>query len=98
MKFYNTIIKFRFWLSLLALVAAVGVNYSSGFWPAFILYFVGVIGLASHFFIGPLRLIQEPMEEGIWTKWSVSSTRFGTRIYYTNLFVQLIIPSRAIWP
>ena len=34
------------------------------FWPAFILYFVGVIGLASHFFIGPLRLIQEPMERG----------------------------------
>jgi tetratricopeptide (TPR) repeat protein len=64
MKFYNTIIKYRFWLSLLALVAAVGVNYSSGFWPAFILYFVGVIGLASHFFIGPLRLIQEPMERG----------------------------------
>ena len=64
MKFYNTIIKYRFWLSLLALVAAAGVNYSSGFWPAFILYFVGVIGLASHFFIGPLRLIQEPMERG----------------------------------
>lgn len=64
MKFYNTIIKYRFWLSLLALVAAVGVNISSGFWPAFILYFVGVIGLASHFFIGPLRLIQEPMERG----------------------------------
>ena len=64
MKFYNTIIKYRFWLSLLALVAAVGVTISSGFWPAFILYFVGVIGLASHFFIGPLRLIQEPMERG----------------------------------
>lgn len=64
MKFYNAIIKFRFWLSLLAIAAAVAVNLSSGFWPAFILYFLGVIGVASHFFIGPLRLIQEPMERG----------------------------------
>ena len=38
MKFYNTIIKYRFWLSLLALVAAVGVNISSGFWPSFTPY------------------------------------------------------------
>jgi len=30
----------------------------------FILYFLAVIGLFSHFFIGPMRLIQEPMENG----------------------------------
>jgi uncharacterized protein HemY len=36
----------------------------SGFWPSFILYFIGVIAIASHFFIGPMRLIQEPMEAG----------------------------------
>lgn len=64
MKLYNIIIKYRFWLSLLAVILAVAVNISNGFWPAFILYFVGIIGLASHFFIGPLRLIQEPMERG----------------------------------
>lgn len=64
MKFYNIIIKYRFWLSLLAIVLAIAVNISSGFWPSFVLYFIGVIGLASHFFIGPLRLIQEPMEKG----------------------------------
>lgn len=64
MKFYNIIIKYRFWLSLLALALAVGVNILSGFWPAFILYFIGVIGLFTHFFVGPLRLIQEPMEQG----------------------------------
>ena len=64
MKFYNIIIKYRFWLSLLAIVLAIAVNISSGFWPSFVLYFIGVIGLASHFFIGPLRLIQEPMERG----------------------------------
>ena len=64
MKFYNVLIKYRFWLSLLAIALAVTVNVMSSFWPSFILYFIGVIGLASHFFIGPMRLIQEPMEAG----------------------------------
>ena len=64
MKFYNILIKYRFWLGLLAIVLAVIVNVYSGFWSAFILYFLGVIAIASHFFIGPLRLIQKPMEEG----------------------------------
>ena len=64
MKFYNLIIKYRFYLSLVAVALAIWVNVSAGFWPAFILYFVAVIGLASHFFIGPMRLIQEPMEKG----------------------------------
>jgi tetratricopeptide (TPR) repeat protein len=66
MKFYNTIIKYRFWLSIALLVIAILLNVTgtSGFWPTFPLYFIGVIGLASHFFIGPLRLIQEPMENG----------------------------------
>lgn len=64
MKFYNLIIKYRFYLSLVAIVLAIWVNVTSGFWPSFILYFLGVIGLASHFFIGPMRLIQEPMEKG----------------------------------
>jgi tetratricopeptide (TPR) repeat protein len=64
MKFYNLIIKYRFPLSILALVLAIIVNITSGFWPAFILYFLALIGLFSHFFIGPLRLIQEPMEAG----------------------------------
>jgi tetratricopeptide (TPR) repeat protein len=64
MKFYNLVIKYRFWLSLLAIVFAIAVNISSGFWPSFILYFIAAIGLFSHFFIGPLRMVQEPMEQG----------------------------------
>jgi len=64
MKFYNLIIKYRFILSLVALALAILVNIQSGFWPAFVLYFLAVVGLFSHFFIGPLRLIQEPMEQG----------------------------------
>lgn len=64
MKFYNLLIKYRFPLSLLALALAIVVNVYTSFWPSFILYFIAVIGFFSHFFIGPLRLIQEPMEAG----------------------------------
>lgn len=64
MKFYNVIIKYRFPLSLLALALAIVVNIYAGFWPSFILYFLFAIGIFSHFFIGPMRLIQEQMESG----------------------------------
>ena len=64
MKFYNLLIKYRFWLGILALVLAVVVNITSGFWPSFILYLLGVIAIASHIFIGPMRLIQEFVEKG----------------------------------
>jgi tetratricopeptide (TPR) repeat protein len=65
MKFYNTLIRYRFWLSLVLVALAVALNVTgTGFWPTFPIYFVALIGLLSHFFIGPLRLIQEPMESG----------------------------------
>lgn len=64
MKFYNLIIRYRFWLSIVALVLAIVINVYSGFWPAFVLYFLAVVGLFTNFFVGPLRLIQEPMEQG----------------------------------
>ncbi len=65
MKFYNFLIKYRFWLSIVAIVIAVVLNVTgTGFWPTFPLYFVALIGLFSHFFIGPMRLVQQPMEEG----------------------------------
>ena len=65
MKFYNLLIKYRFWLSIVAIVAAIILNIvGTDFWPVFPLYFLGLIGLFSHFFIGPMRLIQEPMESG----------------------------------
>ena len=64
MKFYNLIIKYRFWLGVLAIVLAIFVNVTAGFWPSFILYFVGVIAIAGHFLFGPMRLIQSYMEEG----------------------------------
>ena len=66
MGFYNIIIKYRFWLSLVAVALGLGLELTgvAGFWPVFPLYFVGLIGILSHFFIGPLRLVQAPMEAG----------------------------------
>jgi tetratricopeptide (TPR) repeat protein len=66
MGFYNIIIKFRFWLSLLAVAIGLGLEFGgiAGFWPVFPLYFIALIGIASHFFVGPLRLVQAPMEAG----------------------------------
>jgi tetratricopeptide (TPR) repeat protein len=64
MKAYNLLIKYRFYLSFVAVALAIWVNISAGFWASFILYFIALIGFASHFFIGPMRLIQEPMEKG----------------------------------
>jgi tetratricopeptide (TPR) repeat protein len=64
MKFFNWFIKYRFALGVVCLVGAIAVNITSGFWPAFALYFIGVILLFTHFFIGPLRLIQEYLEDG----------------------------------
>ncbi|HEX6914210.1 MAG TPA: hypothetical protein VF145_03155 [Chitinophagaceae bacterium] len=86
MKFYNLIIKYRLWLSLLSLVLAVVVNITSGFWPAFVLYFLALIGILSHFLIGPMRLIQEPMERG-----DIDEVkRIMNTIWFPNLLIKPI--------
>src|ERR1700712_2840737 len=64
MKGLNFLIKYRLWLGIVALALAVYTHLQAGFWPAFILYFIGVIAIVGHFLIGPLRLLQEPMESG----------------------------------
>lgn len=83
MKFYNLIIKYRFWLGLLALVLGITVNLTSSFWSAFILYLLSLIAIVSHFLIGPLRLIQEPMEQGDMEKVQkiISSVWFPNLLY-----------------
>jgi tetratricopeptide (TPR) repeat protein len=86
MKFYNIIIKYRLWLSLVAIALAVLVHYNSGFWPAFILYFLALIGLLSHFLIGPMRLIQAPMEQG-----NIEEVkRIMDTIWFPNLLIKPI--------
>lgn len=64
MKFYNLLIKYRLYIGLFLLAVGVLVNVFSGFWPGFPAYLIGVILIAGHFFIGPLRLIQEHLENG----------------------------------
>ncbi|MDP9230889.1 MAG: hypothetical protein M3O67_09500, partial [Bacteroidota bacterium] len=62
--FYNILIKYRLIIGVLLLIGAGVTNYFGSFWPAFPLYFIGVILFAGHFFFGPLRLIQEHLESG----------------------------------
>ena len=64
MKFYNLLIKYRLWIGIGLILLGGYVNYAAGFWPAFPLYFVGLILILGHFFFGPLRLIQSYMESG----------------------------------
>ena len=64
MKFYNLLIKYRLWIGIGLAVLGGYVNYVAGFWPAFPLYFIGLILILDHFFFGPLRLIQSYMESG----------------------------------
>ena len=64
MKFYNLLIKYRLWIGIALIALGVYVNVVGGFWPAFPLYFVGLILILGHFFFGPLRLIQQYMESG----------------------------------
>jgi len=64
MKFYNWLIKYRFWIGIIMLLLGVAANLAFSFWPSFPLYLIGVLLIAGHFFFGPLRLIQEYMESG----------------------------------
>ena len=64
MKFYNVLIKYRLHLGIVLIIGGAVLNYTNSFWPAFPMYFVGVILIAGHFFFGPLRLIQQDLESG----------------------------------
>ncbi|MBC6491731.1 tetratricopeptide repeat protein [Flavihumibacter stibioxidans] len=64
MKLYNFVIRYRLLLGFLFLALAIVTNIFAGFWPAFLPYLIGVIMIFGHFFFGPMRLIQEYMENG----------------------------------
>ncbi|MEY4728486.1 MAG: hypothetical protein RLZZ390_1010, partial [Bacteroidota bacterium] len=64
MKLYNFYIKYRFIIGIVTLALAVVANILWGFWPSVALYIIAVLSIFTHFFIGPLRLIQEYLEEG----------------------------------
>jgi uncharacterized protein HemY len=64
MNWLNTVIKYRLWLGIAFLALAIFTNVEAGFWPSFVLYLVGVVLIVGHFIFGPLRLIQDFMEQG----------------------------------
>ncbi|WP_460684156.1 tetratricopeptide repeat protein [Niabella aquatica] len=64
MKAYTFLIRYRFIIGIILILLGVFTNFSAGFWPAFPLYLIAAILIFSHFFFGPLRLIQEHMENG----------------------------------
>lgn len=64
MKLFNIYIRYRLIIGIVFLVAAAVVHYFTGFWPSFVIYLIAVVSIFSHFFFGPLRLIQEYMENG----------------------------------
>ncbi len=64
MKWLNFIIKYRLLLGGIFLALAIFTNLQAGFWPSFVLYLVAVILFVGHFLFGPMRLIQEYMENG----------------------------------
>ena len=64
MKLYNFYIKYRFIIGIVTLALAIVANILWGFWPSLTLYLIAIISIFTHFFIGPLRLIQEYLEEG----------------------------------
>jgi len=64
MKLYNFYIKYRFIIGIVTLALAIVANILWGFWPSLALYIIAALSIFTHFFIGPLRLIQEYLEEG----------------------------------
>jgi len=66
MKFYNLLIKYRLWAGIASLVIGLLLQFAGlgDIWAAIIFYTLAVIAIFTHFFIGPLRLVQEPMENG----------------------------------
>lgn len=90
MKWFDTFIRYRFWISLVVLAVAVLVNVLSGFWPAFILYLAAVIMLFTHFFFGPLRLIQADLEAGDFEK----AEKVLDLVWFPNLLYK---PVRSVY-
>jgi tetratricopeptide (TPR) repeat protein len=90
MKFYGILIKYRLYIGITLIILGIITNIYSSFWPAFLLYFVGVICIFGHFFFGPLRLIQEHMESGDLE----GAEKVLSTIYFPNLLYK---PIRSVY-
>jgi tetratricopeptide (TPR) repeat protein len=90
MKFYNIIIRYRLQLGIAFLGIAVATNIFAGFWPSFLPYLIGAILVFGHFFFGPLRMIQEYMENGD----AEGAEKVLNSIHYPNLLYK---PIRSVY-
>lgn len=90
MKLYNFYIKYRFIIGIVTLVLAIVANILWGFWPSLTLYIIAVLSIFTHFFIGPLRLIQEYLEEGDFE----GAEKILNGIQYPNLLYK---PIRSVY-
>jgi tetratricopeptide (TPR) repeat protein len=64
MKWLTFVIKYRLLLGALFLGLAIFTHTQAGFWPSFVLYLIAIVLVVGHFIFGPMRLIQEHMENG----------------------------------
>ncbi|MGB8190300.1 MAG: hypothetical protein WCF67_00205 [Chitinophagaceae bacterium] len=90
MKVYNWIIRYRLYVAAACIIGAVALNIGAGFWAAFFLYLIAAILIFSHFFFGPLRLIQEYMETGDME----GAERILNSVKYPNLLYK---PIRSVY-
>jgi len=90
MKWLTVIIKYRLWIGIVLLALAIFTNIQAGFWPSFVLYLVAAILILGHFLLGPMRLIQECMENGDME----GAKKVLASIWFPNL---LIKPVRSVY-
>jgi tetratricopeptide (TPR) repeat protein len=90
MKLYNFYIKYRFIIGIISLALAIVANILWGFWPSLTLYLIAILSIFTHFFIGPLRLIQEYLEEGDFE----GAEKILNGIQYPNLLYK---PIRSVY-
>lgn len=64
MKLLRFYILYRLPLGILVILAGVWMNFSLGLGVAWIAYLLGLIGVLSHFLLGPMRLVQQAVEDG----------------------------------
>jgi tetratricopeptide (TPR) repeat protein len=64
MKFYKLLLEYRLYLGFILLIAAIGFAFVPD-WVSFtVLLIGGLVAIGSHFFFGPLRLVQDAMQSG----------------------------------
>ncbi|MHB1921121.1 MAG: tetratricopeptide repeat protein [Chitinophagaceae bacterium] len=86
MKLLRLFILYRLPLGLVLILFGVIVNLTSGILMAWILYFLALLSIVSHYLLGPMRLVQQSIEEGDVEK----ATQLMEKIRYPQLLIKPI--------